>query len=160
MTTYEITSISRDGKRDVLATFIAQNYDLAMKHFTNWILDWLDEENNSESIDACEKLQSLYRDNEYVDSFLLDGVFYSFRENNNNEKFQFNCPHCGGHKVFGEKVSQWMRMDVTGIDEDGFVCYDYENAEFYADEEDNPVLFCDECFAQITEQEIIEQNKK
>lgn len=106
MTTYEIISISRGGKRDVLATFTAQNYSLAMKHFTNWILDWLDEENNTESIDACEKLQSLYRDNEYVNSFSLDGVVYSFRENNNNEKFQFNCPHCGSHKVFGEKISQ------------------------------------------------------
>lgn len=158
MTTYEIISISSGGKRDVLATFIAQSYGLAMKHFTEWIIDWLDEENNTESIDACEKLQSQYRDNEYVNSFLLDGVVYSFRENNNNEKFQFNCPHCGGHKVFGEKVSQWMRMDVIGVDKDDFVSYDYDNAEFFADEDDNPVLFCDECFAQITEQEIIKQN--
>lgn len=49
---------------------------------------------------------------------------------------------------------------MIGVDKDGFVCYDYDNAEFFADEKDNPVLFCDECFAQITEQEIIEQNKK
>jgi hypothetical protein len=158
--TYEITSISRGGKRDILATFIAESYDLAMKHFTEWALGWLDEENNPESINAYEKLQSLYRDNEYMNSFLLDGVFYSFRENNNNEKFKFNCPHCGGHKVFGEKVSQWMRMEVTGIDKDGFVRYDYDNASFCADEGDDAVLFCDECFMQITEQEIIEQNKK
>ena len=76
------------------------------------------------------------------------------------KKFNFTCPHCGGHEVFGEKVSEWKKMYVTGIDEDGFLCYDYDNAEFFADEEDDPVLFCDECFMQIIEQKIIEQNKK
>ena len=76
------------------------------------------------------------------------------------KKINFTCPHCGGHKVFAERISEWMRMDVIGIDEDGFLCYDYGNAEFCVGEDDNPVLFCDDCFAQITEQEIIEQNKK
>lgn len=61
-------------------------------------------------------------------------------------------------KVFGERISEWQRMDVIGVDKDGFLCYDYDNAEFFVDEEDEPLLFCDECFAQFTEQEIIEQN--
>ena len=123
------------GKRDVLATFIAQNYDLAMKHFTNWILDWLMKRIILSPLMLVKNYNHCIV---IMNTWTLDGVFYSFRENNNNEKFQFNCPHCGGHKVFGEKVSQWMRMDVTGIDEDGFVCYDYENASFCADEEDDP----------------------
>lgn len=74
------------------------------------------------------------------------------------KKINFTCPHCGSHEVVGETVSQWMRMDVIGIDKDGYVRYDYDAAEFFADEYDNPVLFCGECFAQITEQEIIEQS--
>ena len=74
------------------------------------------------------------------------------------KKINFTCPHCGCHKVFGEKISQWMRLDVVGIDKDGFVCYDFDSAEYWADEGDDVMLFCDECFAQITEQEIIEQS--
>lgn len=74
------------------------------------------------------------------------------------KKINFTCPHCGSHEVFGEKVSQWMRMNVLGVDKDGFVCYDYSNARFLADEGDEVVLFCGECFLHITEQEIIEQS--
>lgn len=62
------------------------------------------------------------------------------------KNLNFTCPHCGGHKVFG--------MDKDGL------YYDYDNASLSQIEGDDVDLFCDECFAQITEQEIIEQNKE
>lgn len=76
------------------------------------------------------------------------------------KKINFTCPHCGGHTLIAERPLQWIRLDVLGFDEDGDLLFDHAFPRHWTDNNDDFKIYCNNCYAEITEQEITEQNKK
>jgi len=76
------------------------------------------------------------------------------------EKLNFTCPHCGGHELIGERPHQWIQLSVVGLDDNGGLLFDNDRPKIMCDEGGDLSVHCVNCYAQITEREIIEQNKK
>ena len=76
------------------------------------------------------------------------------------KKINFTCPHCGGHKLVVEQPLQWIQLNVLGFDDEGDLMLDHNNPSIVDDDNSDYEIYCKNCFARITEQEISEQNKK
>ena len=76
------------------------------------------------------------------------------------EKLNFTCPHCGGHELVVEQPLQWIQLNVLGFDDDGDLMLDHDNPSIVDDDGDDFEIYCENCYAKFTEQEITEQNKR
>ncbi|MDY0387918.1 MAG: hypothetical protein RBT65_12500 [Methanolobus sp.] len=66
------------------------------------------------------------------------------------KKINFTCPHCGGHKLIGEKPFQWIQLNVIGLDDDGDLLLDRDRPSIIGDVVDNFEIYCDNCHAQFS----------
>ena len=76
------------------------------------------------------------------------------------EKLNFTCPHCGGHELVVEQPLQWIQLNVLGFDDDGDLMLDHDNPSIVDDDNSDYDIFCHNCYAKVTEQEITEQHKR
>ena len=65
------------------------------------------------------------------------------------KKINFTCPHCGGHKLIGERQLQWIQLDVLGLDDDGCLLFDHDNPNIVDDDGDDYEIYCKDCYAQF-----------
>jgi DNA topoisomerase IB len=61
---------------------IADSWQEAKKIFTEWLIEWLDEENSDSGIDAHEKVGAEYRAGHYMDTFRYDVTTWTIKKVN------------------------------------------------------------------------------
>lgn len=72
------------------------------------------------------------------------------------KKIDFTCPHCGGHRLIGEKPLQWIQVDVIGFDDDGDLLLDYDRPSIVDDDNSEFEIYCENCYAQVSFESIRE----
>lgn len=76
------------------------------------------------------------------------------------KKINFTCPHCGGHRLIGEKPLQWIQVNVLGWDDDGDLLFDHDRPSIVDDDGDDYDIFCKDCYAQFQLETIKEWRRR
>lgn len=66
------------------------------------------------------------------------------------KKINFTCPHCGGHRLIGEKPLQWLQVDVIGFDDGGDLLFDHDKPRIAYDAVDDFEIYCDDCCTKFS----------
>lgn len=102
----------------------ADNDDEAAEKFTDWVMDWMSQDNSESAIQETEELRDYVEAHGNLDSYSFDGVRYWFQE----EEDTFTCDICG-------KTAPISQMSRVLLDpEDGH---------------SDSVEFCNECHAKM-----------
>jgi hypothetical protein len=72
----------KDGRdwRPLGSSVFASSWQEAKKSFTEWVLEWLDEENSDSAIEACEEIREQYRAGQYLDTFRQDITTWTIKK--------------------------------------------------------------------------------
>jgi DNA-directed RNA polymerase subunit RPC12/RpoP len=66
------------------------------------------------------------------------------------KKINFTCPHCGGHRLIGERPFQWIQLDVIGFDDDGDLLFDHDRPSIIDDDNDDFEVYCENCHMRVS----------
>ena len=72
------------------------------------------------------------------------------------KKLNFTCPHCGGHRLIGERPFQWIQLNVIGFDDDGDLLFDHYRPSIIDDDGDDFEIYCENCYAKFPPESIEE----
>jgi len=71
----------KDGRewRPLGKTIVAGNWQEATKCFTEWIMEWLDEENSDHATHELEEISKAYRAKEYFHTYRKDTTTWTIK---------------------------------------------------------------------------------
>ena len=72
------------------------------------------------------------------------------------KKINFTCPHCGEHRLIGEKPVKWIQVDVIGLDGDGDLLFDHDRPRTVDDDNLDFEIYCENCYAKFSFESIEE----